>query len=177
MDAEREKLVTENLRLAGYMMKHYGDSGIEPEELQSLCYLGIVEAASRFDKSRGTRFSTLACRCMQNNIHGLMRDRKAQKRDFVTVSLAKVISSDETRLTLEDLLFCEDMDLKKIEDSELIRSIKNSGDLTEKERKAVLLWLAGERQDAIGKEIGLSQSYTGRLIRKCARKLYAGNYL
>lgn len=178
MEAAKEKLVTENMRLAGYMVKRYSNTGIEWEELQAICYLGLVEAAARFEESRGISFSTLACTCIKNAVLKTIRDRKALKRDFVTVSLDTPISREDGKtFTLEDILPVEEPAFGEFEEEDLLHGIRTSDRLRGVEREALLLWLAGERQDVIGKKIGHSQPYVSRIIKKGAEKLYACNYL
>ena len=44
MTEEKERLVLDNLRLAGYMAQKYKSTGIDFDELTSISYMGLVKA-------------------------------------------------------------------------------------------------------------------------------------
>ena len=163
MDMTKEKLVVENLRLAGYMAKKFLNTGVEWDELLSLCYLGLVEAATRFDPERG-KFVTIACLMMKH--HVLVEMRKRKKR-ILTVSFDAPIPGCED-LHIEDLLSYEEQGFKRIEQEDLLNGICI---LPEKEKHCILLWLGNARQTEIARQVGVTQSYVSQMIKSGARKL------
>ena len=56
----RNKLVTSNMGLATHFASHYQASRMEYEDMVQEAYLGLIDAAERFDPNRGTKFSTYA---------------------------------------------------------------------------------------------------------------------
>ena len=163
MRETKEKLVTENLRLAGFMAKRFRNAGIEWDELQSLCYLGLVEAADRFDPKKG-KFATIACICMQNQVLKTLRD---QKRKYIpTVSTSASISAAED-LQIEDMLFYEEPGFRCIEHEDLLAEIQK---LPEKESVCIRMWLDHVRQADIAQRVGVTPSYVSRLIKSGAKK-------
>ena len=57
---ERNKLVEENLGLATHFASQFRASRMEFEDLVQEAYLGLMDAAERFDPARGNKFSTYA---------------------------------------------------------------------------------------------------------------------
>ena len=53
MTEEKERLVLDNLRLAGYMAQKYKSTGIDFDELTSISYMGLVKAANSYQPERG----------------------------------------------------------------------------------------------------------------------------
>ena len=56
----RNELVRANLRLVAHIARGYSGRGIDPEDLVSEGYVGLITAAERFDPRFNTRFSTYA---------------------------------------------------------------------------------------------------------------------
>lgn len=57
---ERNKLVEANMGLAPHFAKEFQASRMEFEDMVQEAYLGLIDAAERYDESRGTKFSTYA---------------------------------------------------------------------------------------------------------------------
>lgn len=57
---KRNELVEENIGLAIHFADTYQASNMEYEDLVQESYLGLIDAADRFDPARGTTFSTYA---------------------------------------------------------------------------------------------------------------------
>lgn len=70
----KDKLATENLGLVHLCANRFRGRGIEYEELYSAGCIGLVKAASAFDKERGVKFSTYAVPVIFGEIKRLFRD-------------------------------------------------------------------------------------------------------
>jgi RNA polymerase sigma factor (sigma-70 family) len=57
---DRESLILNNLGLAGWVAKRFVGRGLDWDDLVSAGYVGLIEAANRFDPAMGVRFSTYA---------------------------------------------------------------------------------------------------------------------
>ena len=59
--AEKDKLVTDNMKLAGYLAHQYSKSNAIPyNDLYQEGCIGLIKAAQRFDPDKGFKFSTYA---------------------------------------------------------------------------------------------------------------------
>lgn len=79
MTAEQERLVTDNLDLVRHIIHKYCWRYLEFQEYEDLFQigcLGLVRAALAFDKSRGSKFSTLAAVAIRREITKTMQSRK-----------------------------------------------------------------------------------------------------
>ena len=70
----RDRLVTENLRLVHLCANRFRSRGVEYEELYSSGCIGLVKAASSFDEERGVKFSTYAVPVILGEIKRIFRD-------------------------------------------------------------------------------------------------------
>ncbi len=57
---ERNKLVTDNMGLATHFASRFQASKMEFDDMVQEAYLGLIDAAERYDPARGTKFSTYA---------------------------------------------------------------------------------------------------------------------
>ena len=93
-ETKADKLVTENIRLVGMVVKRFGGNGTEPEDLFQIGCLGLVKAARDFDGDRGVRFSTYAVSKIVGEIRSYLRDAgsvkvsRTLKRDRIRVKRA-----------------------------------------------------------------------------------------
>ncbi|MBS6195444.1 MAG: hypothetical protein KH828_07685 [Clostridiales bacterium] len=71
----REELITENIGLAYYMANRFRSTHIEYEELVSLAFLGLVEAANANNPEKDTKFATFAAIVMRNEIMQFAKKR------------------------------------------------------------------------------------------------------
>lgn len=173
MDKAKEKLVTDNMAFVGHMVRKFGWTGIEYEELVEAGNFALVKAAEKFDAGRGACFLTFAGKCITNEI--LMEYRKQQKEKMVVVvSMDQHAYESENggnSLFFSDMLSCEENGYRLVEERDWRMSIEKTAVLTEKERRVVFLLMNGYTQSAAGKEIGASQSYVSRLIKRASGKL------
>lgn len=178
MDPVREKLVTDNMNLVHFLAKKFLNTGMEYDDIVSAGYVGLVKAAEQFDEGRGFAFSTFAGRCITNEM--LLEARRIRKwKRLKTISIEERVygNDDGDELKLADMLPCEETGYRSVEDADWRRGLEQTGRLSEKERKALLLWMAGWRQIDITKVTRHSQSYVSRMIRNSARKLYELNLI
>ena len=68
---------------------------VDVEDLKSAAYLGLVEAASRFDSSLGVAFSTFAYPRIFGAIHDYLREQGWMKRGDLTPMISLDSSSEE----------------------------------------------------------------------------------
>ncbi len=172
MREQEERVVLENLGLTKLCAKKYEKNGfIVWDDLISLGTIGLIKAAMTFQESKGTAFSTYACRCMENEIKMAIN---REKRHQGVLSLDKSIQADEEgKIVLLDTIETplsdftqQDEERKTVENAIEFALNKLSG----KKRLAVLYYIAGKKQEWISEHIGFSQSYVSRVWLKFLRE-------
>lgn len=173
----RNKIIEHNLRLVVHIVKKYRGSSEEQEELVSIGTFGLMKAADTFDYRKGSRFSTYAARCVQNEI--LMHFR-AQKKRMTDISLQEPTMTDKdgnalTLLdTLEDGTDLEQQVELSLHTELLHRFLCECLEPRELEILTHRYGLYGHvplTQREVAKKLGISRSYVSRLEKKALTKL------
>lgn len=76
---DREERVTRNFGLAHACANRFRGRGIEYDDLYQAACVGLVQAADRFDESRGLQFSTYAVPVILGEVRRLFREGGAVK--------------------------------------------------------------------------------------------------
>jgi RNA polymerase sigma factor (sigma-70 family) len=98
-EAQIERLVRENMGLIRSIVAKtmrtfpHLPSAYDRDDLESLGYIGLVQAAQTFDPERGAQFSTYAYRCIENQISGALT--RARNRQVQCISLDVLIGEEE----------------------------------------------------------------------------------
>ena len=174
----KEILIERNLRLVAHVVKKYQNIDEDMDDMISIGCVGLIKAIDTFDVNKG-RLATYACRCIDNEILMMLRNKKKTSRE---VSLYEPIGQDKegNEIHLMDILeqdqrdIVEDMELQSLK-TKLARGIKER--LTEREREIVILryGLSGGHemtQNEIGQLFGISRSYVSRIEKKALQKLF-----
>jgi RNA polymerase sigma factor (sigma-70 family) len=90
-DATRGEIISANLRLVISIAKKYVNVANSFDELISEGNMSLLQAAEKFDISRGNRFSTSATRAIRNNLYHYVLD-KHRKRQQVNLAEDEVLS-------------------------------------------------------------------------------------
>ena len=174
----RNKLVEHNLRLVAHIVKKYDNGKNDIDDLISIGTIGLIKGIDTFSNKNGTRLTTYAARCIENEILMYFRsDKKNQKnisinesvgfdKDGNEISLSEVLGSDEDEIHNAVELTVAGEYLRRAMDTVL----------TPRERKVIELryGLTGGRivtQREIAKLLGISRSYISRIEKKALHKL------
>jgi len=79
--AARHALIEHNLRLVAHIVKKYGNSSMEQEDLMSVGVIGLCKAIDTYDVCKGRRLVTYASRCIENEILMLLRQERKTSRE------------------------------------------------------------------------------------------------
>ena len=167
MTEEKERLVLDNLRLAGYMAQKYKSTGIDFDELTSISYMGLVKAANSYQPERG-KFSSLACQTIYRDIMYCIRKRK---HSIHCISLdSERCNRDGDFYSLQESLGTEDPDIQRLDNTGLYENMISC--LNRKERLAIeLVVVRGEKQQTAAEQLGISQSYVSGLCKTGLEKM------
>lgn len=78
----RAVLIERNLRLVSHICKKYYSKTNDNEDLISIGTIGLIKAVDSFDYTKGTRLSTYASRCVENEILMYFRSLKKQNGEI-----------------------------------------------------------------------------------------------
>ncbi|WOC31487.1 MULTISPECIES: sigma-70 family RNA polymerase sigma factor [Caproicibacterium] len=91
---DREERVTRNLGLAHACANRFRGRGIEYDDLYQAACVGLVQAADRFDESRGLQFSTYAVPVILGEVRRLFREGGAVKVSRGLRELSRKVSAE-----------------------------------------------------------------------------------
>ena len=176
-NANRDLLITHNLRLVVYIAKKYESPTAGTEDLVSIGTIGLMKAVKTFDPDKNIKLATYASRCIENEI--LMYLRKASNSK-VEMSFDEPLSTDwdGNELTLRDVLGSEPDEIsEEIEyedEKRLLRYIVAHLNPKEKNIMYERFGLDGRRvqtQKQLADKMGISQSYISRLEKRILGKI------
>ena len=104
----RNKLIEHNLRLVSHIAKKY-NSKYENDDLISIGIIGLIKGIDSFSKEKGTKLTTYAAKCIENEI--LMHFRN-EKKNMNNISLDEKIGFDKdgNEIELIDVIKTPDLD-------------------------------------------------------------------
>ncbi|MBE5875420.1 MAG: sigma-70 family RNA polymerase sigma factor [Lachnospiraceae bacterium] len=179
-EAQKAKqiLIERNLRLVAHVAKKYAGSGEDMEDLISIGTIGLIKAISTFHYDKGSKLSTYAARCIDNELLMMFRARKKITRE---ISLYEPIGTDKegNEISLLDICMQEQADIVERMDMDektgkLSGLVEEALDEREKEIVVLRYGLNGRKemtQWEIGKLLGISRSYVSRIEKKALQKL------
>lgn len=175
MTTEAQRLVEANIRLAQKLAWEYARKWgllpklrIDMDDLLSIMYLELCNAAQSYDPTRGYTFATYFYQCGLNAARILIRDSRTHKRraSITAVSLDMPIDVDGN--TMADLIPAdaptpEDIACAASDVAMLRRSIAA---LPERSQKILHLhYWQGMQQWRIGEVTGMAQANVSRILR------------
>ena len=175
--AEREPLITHNLRLVVYIAKKFESSAASVEDLISIGTIGLIKAVNTFRPEKNIKLATYASRCIENEILMFLR-KSSQLRNEVSIDEPLNVDWDGNELLLGDILGSDgdtvNADIEKQAECSVLMSAVSG--LSEREREIMELrfGLAGRgthTQKEVADMLGISQSYISRLEKKIIGKL------
>ena len=99
----RNKLIEHNLRLVAHIVKKYDHKKNDFDDLISIGTIGLIKGVDSFSYKKGTRLTTYAAKCIENEI--LMYYR-SDKKNSKNISLNESIGFDKdgNEITFLDIL-------------------------------------------------------------------------
>lgn len=177
-DKAKEELILHNMRLVAHVTKKYQNVEEEAEDLISIGTIGLLKAVDTFNTSFGSKFSTYAIRCIDNELLMYFRSKKKQKQE---VSLYEPIGVDKegNQIHLFDVLENNEKDIALVsEQKDQMNQIKRNfmALLSPRERFIIeeRYGLTGKKertQREIANQMKISRSYVSRIEKKALEKL------
>lgn len=174
----RNTLIVHNMRLVAHIAKKYQNADEDMEEMISIGTIGLIKAVMTFHPEKGSRLSTYAARCIDNELLMHLRNRRKAAREVSIyepigtdkegnqINFMDIIESDEP-----DVIECMDKNVKISQLQKLLPQI-----LTNREQEIIILryGLLDDKpvtQKQIAGRLGISRSYVSRIEKKALSKL------
>lgn len=177
-DEARNILIERNLRLVAHIAKKYSSTNVEQDDLISIGTIGLIKGINSFNIEKGSRLSTYASRCIENEI---LMHLRATKKLNAEVYLNEPIGKDkdDNVVTLQEVLENSDRNIEDEVDIKMKIKLlyeKMKSLLKDRERTIIELrfGLDGHKpktQNEIAKMMGISRSYVSRIETKAIGKL------
>ncbi|MBQ9266724.1 MAG: RNA polymerase sporulation sigma factor SigK [Clostridia bacterium] len=174
----KKVLIERNLRLVAHVAKKYTNSQTDQEDIISIGTIGLIKGINSFNGKKGTRLSTYAARCIENEILMHLRSSKKLQQE---VSLNETIGQDKegNEITFIDVIenspisIEDEIDLK-LKVKKLYHKIAEVLHGREKLIIEMRFGLNGKEvktQNEIAEMLGISRSYVSRIEAKAIQKL------
>ena len=173
----RNTLIEHNLRLVAHIVKKFDNGKLDTDDLISIGTIGLIKGIDSYQKSKATKITTYAARCIENEI--LMHFR-SNKKIANTISLNDSIGFDKDGNEVSLIEIIKD-DSKDIAD---ILHLKDSISLlkkyfhvlTPREQEILvkrygLLKEDGHTQKEIAHDLKISRSYVSRIEKRALSKV------
>lgn len=174
----RNTLIIHNMRLVAHIAKKYQNSEEDMEEMISIGTIGLIKAVMTFHPEKGSRLSTYAARCIDNELLMHLRNRRKVARE---VSIYEPIGTDKegNQINFMDIIESEEPDVvERMDKNGKISRLKKllPEILTEREQEIIILRYGllddtPVTQKQIAGRLGISRSYVSRIEKKALLKL------
>lgn len=173
----RAKLIEHNLRLVAHIVKKYDHHKEEMDDLISIGTIGLIKGIDSYSHRHGTRLTTYAARCIENEILMYYRSDKKNNKN-ISINEAVGFDKDGNEITFLDILKTPKPDFAlDIHNQDNIHLLKDYfGVLTDREKEIIIKrYGLGNKdevtQKEIAKELGISRSYVSRIEKRALTKL------
>lgn len=174
----RNMLIERNLRLVAHVCKKYSNTSVDPDDLLSIGTIGLIKGVNSFKQEKGSKLSTYASRCIDNEILMYLRSiKKLNSEVYLNEPIGK--DKDDNVITLEEVLENDSKNIEDIIDTKIkIKKLYNRIKAVLKNREQTIIelrfGLKGDKpktQKEIAKMMGISRSYVSRIETKALKKL------
>ncbi len=173
----RNALIEHNLRLVAHICRKYYSPTNDPDDMLSVGTIGLIKAVDTFSADKGTRFSSYAARCIENEC---LMSLRAAKKTAQDVSISEPIDTDKhgNELTLLDVISCDDTIADDIDTKlkcehlrRILTKVLQGRELEIICKRYGLNGCRVQTQREIAAELGISRSYISRIEKRAIEKL------
>lgn len=173
----RNKLIEHNLRLVAHIVKKYDNGKEDVDDLISIGTIGLIKGIDTFSNKNGTKLTTYAARCIENEILMFYRSNKKNAKN-ISINESVGFDKDGNEISFLDILktpnpdYVSDIDLK-----DNIKLLYKFIDVLTYREKEIIIKRYGlynqkeQTQKEIAKEFGISRSYVSRIEKRALTKI------
>ena len=173
----RDTLIEHNLRLVAHIVKKYEHNSTDADDLISIGVIGLIKGIDSFSYKHGTRITTYAARCIENEILMHFRnDKKNSKNVSINDSLG--FDKDGNEITLLDILKTPAPDYASdIQKQDHLKSLAKYLNVLNKREREIINKRYGldnddeKTQKEIADILNISRSYVSRIEKRALTKL------
>ena len=173
----RSKLIEHNLRLVAHIVKKYDNKNEDTDDLISIGTIGLIKGIDSFSKSKNTRLTTYAARCIENEILMYFRNNKKRNKD-ISINESVGFDKEGNEITILDILKTPAPDYAMdIENENNINNLKKYFNILTNREKEILIDRYGLfdkdeiTQKEIAKKLKISRSYVSRIEKRALTKI------
>ena len=185
-----DKLITSNLRFVTQVARKYAGMGIDIEDLISFGNLGLIEAAKKFDPTKGFKFISFAVWYIRAEITKALDNysrtvripsHKTNIEESKTVNFDSPVNIDKSLESYGDRYLQSDKEISKLEIEDLKNDLEKAlSKLKPKQRKAIEMYYCigyefSKSMEQIGKEMNVTKERVRQLINQALEKLRFSN--
>lgn len=173
----RNVLIEHNLRLVAHIVKKFDKNSNDTDDLISIGTIGLIKGIDSYNRSRATKITTYAARCVENEI--LMYFRKI-KNTGNTISLNDAIGYDKdgNEISLQEVIKDDSMDIAEyLHMKENVGLLNRYFNVLNDREKEILIKRFGlqneeeQTQKEIAKQLHISRSYVSRIEKRALAKV------
>lgn len=173
----RNKLIEHNLRLVAHIVKKYDHRKEDVDDLISIGTIGLIKGVDSYSYKHGTRLTTYAAKCIENEILMYYRSDKKHSKN-VSINESVGFDKDGNEITLLDILKTPKPDYASdLHKKDSIKSLKEYFNVLTPREKDIIIKRYGLNnenevtQKEIAKKLGISRSYVSRIEKRALTKI------
>lgn len=173
----RNKLIEHNLRLVAHIVKKYDHHREDVDDLISIGTIGLIKGIDNYSYKHGTKLTTYAARCIENEILMFYRSDKKNSKN-ISINESVGFDKDGNEISFLDILKTPKPDFAlDIHQKDNIFLLKDYFKvLTEREQEIIIKrYGLGKKEEVtqkeIAKELGISRSYVSRIEKRALTKM------
>lgn len=173
----RSKLIEHNLRLVAHIAKKYDSKNIDTDDLISIGTIGLIKGVDSYSKSKNTRLTTYAARCIENEILMFFRNNKKRNKD-ISINESVGFDKEGNEITILDILKTPTPDFVcDIYKNDNIDEMKKYLSVLNDREKEIIMYRYGLNnydeitQKEIANKLNISRSYVSRIEKRALTKI------
>ena len=173
----RDKLIEHNLRLVAHIVKKYDHRNEDMDDLLSIGTIGLIKGIDSYSYKHGTRITTYAAKCIENEIRMFFRSDKKNNKN-ISLNEPIGIDKDGNEISLLDVLKTPKPDYAlDIHNRDNLNLLTKYFDILTPREKEIISKRYGLGTDKeitqkeIAAELNISRSYVSRIEKRALTKM------